>query len=699
MGIGEIKSIDIDVEEYTQVFVNFLKTFRDKNGEFKYRKRIRRMAIEKSTSLVIDFEDLLEYDMNLATELIERPRRVIEGASNAVKIVAETEIPDFIRERYTARFAGLQELVPLRKIRSRHINKLIAVEGIVTRITPIKYLIRKAVYVNKYNPADRIIIDTLGYPRTLTAINGGEELEKGLKIRKSDYELLLEECEFVEWQKIVLQEKPEELPPGQMPRSIEVVFLEDLVDSVRPGDRVVVTGILSLESERGAKRGKKSIYKTYIEANYVETKGKDVFEVEITPEDEETIKKLASRPDIKDLIIRSIAPSIHGYETIKKGIACLLFGGEPKILPDGLRVRGDIHILLVGDPGTAKSQLLRFVSSIAPRGVFTTGKGSTAAGLTAAVVREKTTGDFYLEAGALVLADGGIACIDEFDKMDPRDRVSIHEAMEQQTISIAKAGIVATLNARAAILAAANPAYGRYIPDRTVSENIDLPITIISRFDLIFVITDVPNEEKDEALARHVVRLHSGRLEKPYVDILPPELLKKYIVYARRYIHPKLTKEAEDKIVEFYVKMRKRSEDPNSPIAITPRQLEALIRLAEAIAKMRLSEWVTEEDAQEAIDLMLYFLQSVGLDLETKSIDIDIVMTGKPMSQRDKFIKLIELINKLAKESKDKSVKVKDVIERAEKEGLERAFVKKAIEHLKKEGELYEPRPGYIKKI
>ena len=389
MGIGEIKSIDIDVEEYTQVFVNFLKTFRDKNGEFKYRKRIRRMAIEKSTSLIIDFEDLLEYDMNLATELIERPRRVIEGASNAVKIVAETEIPDFIRERYTARFAGLQELVPLRKIRSRHINKLIAVEGIVTRITPIKYLIRKAVYVNKYNPADRIIIDTLGYPRTLTAINGGEELEKGLKIRKSDYELLLEECEFVEWQKIVLQEKPEELPPGQMPRSIEVVFLEDLVDSVRPGDRVVVTGILSLESERGAKRGKKSIYKTYIEANYVETKGKDVFEVEITPEDEETIKKLASRPDIKDLIIRSIAPSIHGYETIKKGIACLLFGGEPKILPDGLRVRGDIHILLVGDPGTAKSQLLRFVSSIAPRGVFTTGKGSTAAGLTAAVVREK----------------------------------------------------------------------------------------------------------------------------------------------------------------------------------------------------------------------------------------------------------------------------------------------------------------------
>ncbi|RLE81386.1 MAG: hypothetical protein DRJ51_03930 [Thermoprotei archaeon] len=1747
--------VEVVKESYVEKFTSFLKNFRDERGEYKYRRRVREMILANSSSLIIDFDDLIKYDLALAQKVLDNPRELIEEASKAIAEVAKIEAPEqaLIKE-YTARFRGLPstQVVPLRKIRAEHINKLVAIEGIVTRMTPIKYLLKKAVFRSRAT-GHTIEVPQIGgryTPPTLMEMPGEN------RIRKGDYELVLDESVFSEWQKITLQEKPEELPPGQLPRSIEVVLKDDLVDTVRPGDRVIVVGILNVEEEKTLRKDRPPIFKTFLEANYIETVGKDIFEVEITPEDEKKILELASRSDIRNLIIKSIAPSIHGYEEIKRGIACLLFGGEPKVLPDGLRVRGDIHILLVGDPGTAKSQLLKYVASIAPRSVFTTGKGSTAAGLTAAVVREKSTGEFYLEAGALVLADGGVAClhpdtrilangkyvrvkdlfdpdnsykayshgevvdiqevkldvaainpvnmkiekvkatairrklwkgelirlrfrsgheiiltpdhllidgstlqwkevgefkagdlvvaplklpsvkdkvyildilpdkwlvklskeekeelkseilrrfkniaefnrkykvsrdflsgkgaitvgkfrrilkdlqiyekwktrpltygpysrcerlkvayitpelayflgfvygdgwarrqgkkvrigvvqskvhvkqietlrkafesfydgklkecelrtesilrrslvssenifshlnspllgflyeyitrdslknsfslddealkgfiagvldsngcisiktsfkgevfhvefllsrdlerdrafamllrrfdiyariisgdnvnkiritgredvknlvkavrkysvkvkelppmkhlvpsrsdkvpsepvknlareiihlvpasvlqarelwstlytyakgtcipsrmqlrkmserlneyltsdikagleilasrdyfldkvvsverisysgyvydlyvpglhnfvaggvishncIDEFDKMDPRDRVSIHEAMEQQsyhkdfeillangdkvkigdfvdsliskyrdrvirgkdteillvndvyvmaydldkkrivkvkahrisrhkapskfiklvfsnkrsiivtpehpiviwsgrsfktiradevkpgmivpgvrnydiltehkamsllknirkdfngvdyitlakfvgfllsdgytysnpgnclyeigfsntdeklvneftsilkamnitfhrkkqhgegkkilhtvrilskeiygsmkkyfpemlaengrrelrpsrlrripkvifvmpieakeaflnaffkgdgfvdkyrtgfrtsskhlaedlqdllltlgiysyiyaerdkkgrkyykviisgtdslakfaelvaddvrkemirelvkksrnrdhhkdqlppdlavllrqitneldindgylsnivkrkhsicrkraykylrsakskmlelrlalergdievlrrlikiselsremkipystlryrllvkkepkmvqeliirarkrverlektineldsiingnirflsvkevkvldnqdsewvyditvepyhlfvshglilhnTVSITKAGIVATLNARASILAAANPAYGRYIPQRTIAENIDLPVTILSRFDLIFIITDRPQEEEDKALAQHVVGLHGGRIEDIYRDIIPPTLLKKYIAYARKYLHPRLTREAEEKLVQFYVDMRKRSEDPNSPIAITPRQLEALIRLAEAHAKMALKSEVTADDAEAAIELMLHFLQSVGMDVETKTIDIDIVMTGKPLSQREKFIKLMEILKQLSDENKGKPIRVETLIERAEKEGLERAFVEKALKHLKNEGEIYEPLPGFIKK-
>ena len=678
-------------------FVDFLKTFEDDSG-YKYRKRISQMILEKSISLVIDFDDLLAFDEELANLLIDNPVPILEEAGKAIKDVMVVENAEYANsvEKFVARIRGLPEnlRVPLRRLRAVHINKLISVEGIVTRMTPVK----QQLVVARFKCREC-----------------GEEIEepqtgRGLKVpivcpvcqaqgkKRSSFDLVLERSKYIDWQKFVLQEKPEELPPGQLPRSLEVILKEDLVDIVRPGDRVTVTGVLAIAEDKAIRKDQPPIFYTYMNANYVEVASKENIDVEITPEDELKILELAKRKDIRELIVNSIAPSIYGYKEIKKAVALLLFGGVPKIYPDGVRVRGDIHVLLVGDPGTAKSQILRYASSIAPRGIYTTGKGSTAAGLTAAVIREKRTGDFYLEAGALVLADGGVACIDEFDKMDPRDRVSIHEAMEQQTISIAKAGIVATLNARASILAAANPAFGRYILERSVVENIDLPVTILSRFDLIFVITDRPDKEEDRKLAEYVLDFHRYKYVDAFENTIPPEVLKKYIAYARQHVKPRLSEEAKKKLVEFYVDMRSRSEDPSNPITITPRQLEALVRLAEAHAKMALSNVVTVEDAEAAIELMLYMLRKVGMDVKTKAIDIDIIMTGQPKSKRDKILKIIDIITDMIKENNNEPVKKEDVIQRAIALGFERHFVEKVIEKLQDSGELLEPKPGYILK-
>ncbi len=675
--------------------IDFLKGY-EENGITKYRRKISQMSIEKSLSLVIVFEDILSYDEDLASLLLERPREFLDAASSAVMEVMKVENPEYAaqNEKFFVRIKSLPENlhIGIRDIRAIHIGKLVSVEGIVTKISPVKQQLVEAIFRCKTCGEETPVIQSgRGLDKPPSCPRCETENRK-----TSGFELLLDKSRFIDIQKFMLQEKPEELPPGQLPRSIEVIVKNDLVDVIRPGDRVIVTGFIAVREDKRLGKSAPPIFYPYIEANYIEVLTKENLDVEITPEDERKILELARRPDIRELIINTIAPSIYGYREIKTAIALLLFGGVPKIYPDGVRVRGDIHVLLIGDPGTAKSQLLRYVSSIAPRGIYTTGKGATAAGLTAAVVREKSTGDFYLEAGALVLADGGVACIDEFDKMEARDRVSIHEAMEQQTVSIAKAGIVATLNARASILAAANPAFGRYLYNRPVTENIDLPVTILSRFDLIFVITDRPNKEYDKKLAEYVLDFHRQVYPEVLENTIPPLLLKKYIAYARRYVKPRLSEEAKEKLVKFYVEMRSRGENPDSPITITPRQLEALIRLAEAHAKMALGEIVTVEDAEAAIKLVEYFLRSVGVDVETRRIDIDIVMTGQPKSQRDKILMIIDLIKTMVEENMGEPVRIDDVINRAVERGLDEAFVRKVIEKLYESGELMEPRPGYI---
>ena len=657
---------------------DFLKDY----SRGKYREAVRRMAAERGRSVEVSVEDMVLYDRRLVDALVANPRAFLEVMEGAVRALLRVEDPEYAQRarRVHVRLASLPELfkVSLRGLRAEHVGRLVAVEGIVTRMTPVRHVLTTAVYA---------------------CASCGEELRvdggapPGLKCPKCRGRLVLvkERCEFIDVQKLVLQERPEELPPGQLPRSIEVVVTDDLVDRARPGDRVTVVGFLEVAEDRRITRDGPPTFAAYIDANNIIVSSRDVEAVEITPEDERRILELSRRGDLEELIVSSIAPSIYGYREVKLAVALLLFGGVPKVYPDGVRVRGDIHVLLIGDPGTAKSQLLRYACSVAPRGLYTTGKGSTAAGLTAAVVKD-ASGEFVLEAGALVLADGGVACIDEFDKMEARDRTAIHEAMEQQTVSIAKAGITATLNARASILAAANPAFGRYLPNRNIAENIDLPVTILSRFDLIFILRDVPSEREDAALADHVLGFHAEEL--PPGELLPPELLRKYIAYARAHSRPRLSPEARQKIKEYYVKMRARGED--APIAITPRQLEALIRLSEARARMHLRNVVTAEDAEVAIQLMEHFLRSVGVDTATKLVDIDTVMTGQPKSQREKIILLLDIIKELVRSNDGNPVKVEDVMKEAQARGLDEAFVRKVLEKLYESGEIMMPRQGYI---
>ncbi|MEM2902844.1 MAG: minichromosome maintenance protein MCM [Candidatus Bathyarchaeia archaeon] len=668
-------------------FLEFYKTFKDSEGEYKYRKRISQMAVLGLKSLVVDFDDLLTFDRELGKRLVEEPDRCLGYAGKSAFAQISMEDPEYAEqlEKVFVRFRRLPDKQPLRKIGSDHIGSLVSVDGIVVRATQVKPIIVKAAF--KCRRCGEM---------TKTAQSGaflrGPALCPYCKFKGLD--LSFEDSSFINLQELRVQERPEDLPPGQLPRSIDILLTEDLVDVARPGDRVTITGIVRVRQEYLTRAGRLRTSELYLEANFIDIPSRETEVVDLTPEEEEKIKGLARDPWILMKLIASIAPSVYGYQHVKEAILYLLFGGVRKILPDGVVIRGDVNVLLVGDPGTAKSVLLQYVARIAPRGLYTSGRGSTAAGLTAAVLREKA-GGMVLEAGALVLADKGVASIDEIDKMRPEDRVSIHEAMEQQTVSVAKGGIVATLNARAAILAAANPALGRYDPYRLVSENINLPITILSRFDLIFVMRDIPDVESDSKMSEHMLTLHrlGGSPEEPPI---PPDLLRKYISYAKR-IEPKLSEEAASELRNYYLKMRSVSAlSTESPIAITPRQLEALVRLSEARARAFLRDKVTVEDARAVIGLMNASLQDVGIDTRTGQIDIDVIMTGKPKSLRDVMQAVLTNLSELDKEVG--MVEESRLIEELSEAGFKDDEVRKAITQLSREGLIYSPKPGYLKK-
>ncbi|MCD6324550.1 MAG: hypothetical protein J7L55_05545 [Desulfurococcales archaeon] len=1218
-------------ESLQTLFSAFLRNFRDRKGRFKYRERIREMIIKESKSLLIDYEDIIAYDPHLADLLENSPDDAIRALSDAIRNIVADESPEYLKKvyRFYPRLSGWVKSVPIRHVRSEHINKLIMVEGIIVRATPPRQKLFKAVYQHilpsgeshefEWPPGEDEevgeVLEKPSYcPICIRDFEEGDE-SGGRRGVRGTFKLLPEKSKFRDWQKIVIQEKPEEIPAGQIPRSLEVVLTDDLVDTARPGDRVTIVGVLRLAN---AGKTVKPIFPVYLDANNVIVAQRFLEELKLSPEDEEKILTLARDPLIRRKIVASIAPAIYGMWDIKEAIALLLFGGVPKTAPDGTKIRGEIHILLLGDPGVGKSQLLQYVSRIAPRGIYTTGKGSSAAGLTAAVVKDKQTGEYFLEAGAMVLGDGGVVAIDEIDKMREEDRVAIHEAMEQgsyhrdfelmladgrkvrigefvdsliesrrhevivgkdteilpvsdvqvlaydlnrkevvivsadrvsrhkapskfiklkfsngreilvtpehpvvvwrdgkfvtlradqvtagmmvpaikhlplpgassddqvlnqlikdlhaskledlakligfllsdgftyenssnsyyevgfsntntdlikefkglldqmrihysehttlrgrrrkalitvrviskdlyntlkkyfpelfpsgngvrpsrqkripalifkmpddakkafvnaffkgdgyvdnygvgfatssrklaedlqdllltlgirtyifaekkeenreyfkvvitgreslsriasivaddprhhrvekllkssqrelkyrdelpyevgltlrkllsslrindgqvyrspkrrdrihreivrkyvelasmklnginsaleakdinilrkfarqtelakdlglpystlryrllkkrdpevmealtkkarekmlqlkeilenldtliegnivfltvvdvdviknegtewvydvtvephhlfishglvlhNTVSIAKAGIVARLNARASILAAGNPKRGRYIPSEGLAGNINLPVTILSRFDLIFILKDIAELKKDESLVRYVLRTHEKKGE--ITPEIPPDLLRKYIAYARKNVKPTLSQEAEDIIREYYIELRKKSaEREDAPLAITTRQLEALIRLAEAHARMALKERVEAEDAAEAVRLMNTVLEKVGMDVETGVLDIDTILVGKPKSMREKEIAVLNLIKELSRESEGlKCVKIKTLRKAAAQEGIDDLSLEKVLRNLRREGDIFERRPG-----
>src|SRR3989442_905688 len=587
-----------------------------------------------------------------------------------------------------ARFRRFPEKALLRRIGADNLGKLVSVDGIVVRATQVRPTIVSAVF--RCLQCLEIVREE---KKTANFTKGSTPSSCPFCKKENSLQLIEEESKFKNTQEVRIQERPEDLPPGHLPRYLDVHLEEDMVDVARPGDRVAVTSIVRAEKQLEGERGKSRVFGLYLEGNFVDVAGKETEVVEITSEDEKRILETAQDPWVHRKLIMSLAPSIYGYEDVKEGILYLLFGGTAKQLPDGINIRGDENVLLIGDPGTAKSQLLQYVSRIAPRGLYTSGRGTTAAGLTAAVLREKT-GGMILEAGALVLADKGVACIDELDKMRPDDRVAIHEALEQQTVSVAKGGIVATLNARAAVLAAANPSLGRYEPHRNVSENINLPVTILSRFDLIFILKDMPEQEADSRMSQHILTLHKT-LSNPEAPF-PPDFLKKYISYAKR-INPVLGPDAVKELHEFYLKMRAKSGGADAAIAITPRQLEALIRFAESRARAFLRKEVTVEDAKSAIRIMTVSPSDVGIDVKTGSMDIDVIMTGKPRSVRDILQEVIEIVSELEKETGtvEESLLVQVLVER---EKVEERDARRSIGQLIKEGVLYSPKPGRLKR-
>ena len=648
------------------------------------------MAIAGKTSLVVDFEELLATDSALADSILEKPDEYLEHANHAALTQLQIEDPEYAErvETVTVRFRGLPETTLLRTLGSEHIGRLAMVEGIIVRASPARPLVMRAAFRCKRCGTVTYVGQTGSFLRAPTACS-----DPACK-RRGPFDFVQEESTFIDSQDTRIQERPEELPPGQLPRWIDIKLLErDLVDVARPGDNVSVVGVVRAVAPTLPKVGRLRAFRLHLDANFIDVVSKEPETALISPEEEKQILELARDPWIHRKILRSIAPSIYGYEHIKEAIMYLLFGGVPKYLPD-ITIRGDMNVLLIGDPGTAKSQLLQYVARIAPRGLYTSGRGTTAAGLTAAVLRERA-GGMTLEAGALVLADKGIAAIDEIDKMRPEDRVAIHEAMEQHTVSIAKGGIVATLNARTAILAAANPALGRYDVYRTVAENISLPVTILSRFDLIFILRDVPEKELDTKMTEHILDLHKTGMV-PVEPPIAPDLLRKYVSYAKN-MKPVLTKEALERLKDFYLAMRSASETEGTPIAITARQLESLVRVAEARARVALRKEVLAEDAETAIAIMKRSLEEVGIDVTSRKFDIDIIMTGKPKSLRDKLSVVLGLIVSMEKETG--IVEKARLLERLQTEyDIGSSEAERLIGQMLKEGTLFSPRNGYLKK-
>ena len=471
--------------EYTEakvkdIFVDFLKSFKDERGELKYRIQISQLPSRGGRSVIVDYPDLLSYNTDLATSLIREPDLFLKSFDDAAFETLSIENPvyaDSVRKELHARIRELTDRLSLRGVTKNQLNTMILVAGMVTRTSELRPMAVNAAFVcpNKHVTYIEQTGVILKRPVKCETEGCGET---------RNFELDEMRTEFIDFQVIKIQEMPEELPPGQLPQSFDVHLTGDAVNSARPGDRIVLTGVVKAEPEYAGGSARLRLFSTRILANFVEQLGKRPEETEITREEEEKIRALAAMPGAYDRLVSSVAPAIFGHELHKEAALLLMVGSPQKNLPDGSSLRGDINVLLVGDPGTAKSELLKYVSRIAPRGLFTSGRGSTAAGLTAAVVKEKN-GMMMLEAGATVLADLGVACIDEFDKMRDEDRSALHEVMEQQTASVAKGGIIATLNARTSILAAANPVDGKYDPYKNILDNVALPVPLLTRFDLV----------------------------------------------------------------------------------------------------------------------------------------------------------------------------------------------------------------------
>ncbi|HUR61247.1 MAG TPA: minichromosome maintenance protein MCM [Candidatus Thermoplasmatota archaeon] len=663
------------------------------------KAQVQQAALDypETRSVTVAFNDIQLRDPDLANYLLHKPGQSLRLGAQVLHQMDVTVEP---RPKLHLRITGLpdsQRIIP-RNLRAEHLGKFLAVEGLVKKVTEVRPTVQEAVFECKVCTTQvRILQDD-------------EFLSEPVLCETCDaqrpWRFVEEESRYLDHQKVEIQEAPEGLRGGSQPERLTIHLTDDLVHRVAPGDRIRMNGILTTQARRQGSQ-KRVEFNKILNGVSIEVQQQEFSEVQYTAEEEDEICTLGEDPAIYDRLRASFAPTIYGLDVEKDALILSLFGGVEKTYKDGSRSRGDIHVLLVGDPGVAKSQLLRYLSKLAPRAIFTSGKGASAAGLTAAAVKDEFgEGQWTLEAGALVLADKGIACIDELDKMDKNDQSSMHQAMEQQEISIAKAGISATLKSRCAVIGAANPKLGRFDEFTPIHEQINMPPALLSRFDLIFSLLDKPGRDKDNQLAGHLLKTHQAgevrehrlahpggaytmedeeRLMRRVKPDLSAELLRKYVAYAKRNVFPVLSEEALATIQQYYVNLRNSGD---GSIPFTARQLEAFVRLAEASARIRLSQEADLRDAQRAIHIVESYLKSVGVDRETGKFDIDVIATGVSHSQHDRMRILLDIVRTLAKNDKGYAAE-DDIVREASKQGITPDLARKSLETMHRNGSIF----------
>lgn len=651
---------------------------------FDFHRKELGESIRKGNSVIyIDFLQLTEFSNFLAEEIIKNPEETLRLIEQAIE---ESGLVEGVRVRLD-NLPKSQE-IKVRNIRSKHLDEMILIEGIIRQASDVRPQVVNAKFEC---PSCGTIISVLQLEKKF------REPSRCSCGRRGGFKLLSKE--MVDTQRLIIEEAPDSLTGGEQPKRINVFVKEDLVEpkmeeKTTPGARVRVIGVLKEVPIPLQTGGLSTRFELAVEVNNIIPLEETFEDLEISDEDERQIQELAADPKAFEKLRESIAPSVWGYKEIKEALLLQLFGGVGKEKGDGNKNRGDIHILMIGDPGVAKSVILGFMASISPKGRYVVGKSASGAGLTATVVRDEYLKGWSLEAGAMVLSNKGLVCIDELEKMDPQDRSAMHEAMEQQTVTISKANVQATLKAATSVLAAANPKFGRFDPYQGIAQQIDLPPALINRFDVIFTLRDIPNKINDEKVATHILDEHQRESKEMLIS---RELFRKYIAYAKQKIKPKLTDDAVNEMREFYVDLRNRPVSGNTeikPIPISARQLNAIIRMAEATAKLRLSETVDREDAKIAIRLMKYYLTQAGYDYETGEIDMDKISGKMTASKRNKVIIVRETISHL-KEKVGELIPLEEIEKELENK-ISPQELEDALQKLKTSGDIFSPRRGFV---
>ncbi len=679
---------------------------------YGYREEILKIAdaYPQEKSLVVDFGDLDEFDGDLAQLLLDQANNSIYAANQAIKrlLPPDKDVDIHFRIKNLPPDAKVE----VRNLRSKHLGRFVAVEGLVRKATEVNPKITEAVFQCLRCTATIMEVQEglfFREPMECYKDQGGcgrTPASTRFKLIAGDGAPMEDEVQTanVDSQKIEIQEFPEGVRGGQMPQRLTVWTEDDVTGQVAPGDRAVFYGILRSTQKRYP--AKSTIFRLFLDVNYIDVQETDYEEITITDRDEEEILALSRDPALSWKITNSIAPSIYGLDRIKEAVGLQLFGGLRILLPDENWQRGDIHIYIVGDPGTAKTALLRAAGAIAPRCVKASGKGASGAGLTAAAVKDEFgEGRWTLEAGAMVLADKGLVTTDELDKMSKEDRKYIHDAMEDQEIKVTKAGINATLPTRCSLLAAGNPRHERFDSHSYVADQVNIPPALLSRFDLIFAITDKPKKDKDEMIADRILRtgqagaraVQAQRLDElPDIDMeagdapeppVPIDLLRKYIAYTKTRVFPVIDGRAKQLLMEFYLGIRSMGEEEGAPIPLTARQLLALQRLTMASARMRLSQVAEVEDAERAMGLMEYYLTKLTND--DGRFDIDAIMTGWPKKEKERMrivVDIIEALTDVPGNRRDSEFRMVDVVARASSMyGMREAEVKRVVQKLQRE--------------